>query len=116
MQMHAPTPALFSMHYLEADTCPRGKQAAFGDVPDPALRLTAYWADCEAHLAGDLPAARAVWEAVLRTAAGRCGRAQSPFKSPFKIPLALSLRDLHAPSPTRLLTCSSWEPPKRNPV
>ncbi len=63
------------MHHLEADTCPRGKQAAFGDVPDPALRLTAYWADCEAHLAGDLPAARAVWEAALRTAAGRCGRA-----------------------------------------
>lgn len=40
-------------------------------VPDPALRLTAYWADCEAHLAHDVPAARAVWEAALKTAAGR---------------------------------------------
>lgn len=47
-------------------------QAAFGDVPDPSLRLTAYWADCEAHLAGDVTAARAVWEAALKTAAGRC--------------------------------------------
>lgn len=41
-------------------------------MPDPSLRLTAYWADCEAHLAGDVTAARAVWEAALKTAAGRC--------------------------------------------
>lgn len=50
-------------------------QASLGESLDPALRVTAYWADCEAHLAEDVDAARAVWEAALRTAAGRCGMA-----------------------------------------
>ena len=51
--------------------CVRLLQETFGEVSDPLLRLPAYWADCEAHLAGDTGAARAVWEAVLKTAAGR---------------------------------------------
>jgi squamous cell carcinoma antigen recognized by T-cells 3 len=46
-------------------------QGAFGEVSDPLLRLPSYWADCEAHLAKDVAAARAVWEAVLKTAAGK---------------------------------------------
>jgi squamous cell carcinoma antigen recognized by T-cells 3 len=52
-------------------------QETFGDVPDPLLRLPAYWADCEAHLAADAAAARAVWEAVLKTAAGRWAQHQA---------------------------------------
>ena len=36
----------------------------------PPRRLTAYWAECEAA-AGDLPAARAVWDAALKGPAGR---------------------------------------------
>jgi squamous cell carcinoma antigen recognized by T-cells 3 len=52
-------------------------QETFGDVPDPLLRLPVYWADCEAHLAGDAAAARAVWEAVLKTAAGRSAQQQA---------------------------------------
>ncbi len=36
-----------------------------------ARRLTSYWADCEAGGGGDLAAARRVWEAALKGAAGR---------------------------------------------
>ena len=47
-------------------------QASLGDALDPALRVAAYWAACEANLAHDIEAARSVWEAILRTSAGRC--------------------------------------------
>lgn len=37
------------------------------------LRLTSYWADCEARLADDVTAARSVWEDVVQSTAGRSG-------------------------------------------
>ncbi|KAL4457863.1 hypothetical protein ABPG75_012728 [Micractinium tetrahymenae] len=46
-------------------------QSYFPDQLDRTFRLTSYWADCEAGLGGDLKAARAVWEAALKGAAGR---------------------------------------------
>jgi hypothetical protein len=51
-----------------------GMAAYFPDFHDAQLRLPAYWADCELRLAGDAAAARAVWEAALKSASGRRGR------------------------------------------
>jgi hypothetical protein len=46
--------------------------AQFPDYHDPQLALTAYWAESEARSGeGGAAASRAVWEAALRTAAGR---------------------------------------------
>jgi hypothetical protein len=47
--------------------------AYFPDFHDAQLRLPAYWADCELRLAGDAAAARAVWEAALKSVSGRRG-------------------------------------------
>ncbi|KAL4424967.1 hypothetical protein ABPG77_002852 [Micractinium sp. CCAP 211/92] len=46
-------------------------QSYFPDQLDRTFRLTSYWAECEAGLAGDMKAARAVWEAALKGVAGR---------------------------------------------
>ena len=56
---------------------PAFKQAAelmqtyFPDYIDRSLRIHAYWADCELHLAKDPVAAEAVWEDVLKSELGR---------------------------------------------
>eukprot|EP00887_Chlorella_sp_A99_P001390 scaffold8.g1390.t1 len=47
----------------------------YPDAIDRSLRLPAYWAECEARAAGDLGAARGVWEALLKTPAGRTAEA-----------------------------------------
>ena len=46
--------------------------AYFPDYHDPQLRLPAYWAKCELRGAEDPAAARAVWEATLKSVSGRC--------------------------------------------
>lgn len=46
-------------------------QAYFPDYLDRGLRIHAYWADCELLIAKDAPAAAAIWEGVLKTAAGK---------------------------------------------
>lgn len=57
---------------------PRARRAAseamaayFPDFHDLQLRLPAYWAECELRGAEDPAAARAVWEAALKSASGR---------------------------------------------
>lgn len=37
----------------------------------PWPRLPSYWAHCEAHTLGDVPAARKVWEETLKTGLAR---------------------------------------------
>lgn len=44
-----------------------------------ARRLTGYWADCEAGVGGNLAAARAVWEAALKGAAGQYAEAWAAY-------------------------------------
>ena len=46
-------------------------QSYFPDFIDRSLRIHAYWADCELHLAKNPVAAEAVWEDVLKSAVGR---------------------------------------------
>ena len=45
----------------------------FPDYLDRSLRIPSYWAHCESIVAGDLAAARKVWEDVtLKSGLGRC--------------------------------------------
>ena len=46
-------------------------QASWPDWVDRSLQLPAYWAEWEARSAGDLKAARAVWEAAVKGALGK---------------------------------------------
>ena len=46
-------------------------QSYFPGFLDPALRITAYRADCEVRLGKDIQAARSTWEAALKTSASR---------------------------------------------
>ena len=46
-------------------------QAYFPDYLDRGLQIHAYWADCELLMAKDPAAAAAVWEGILKTAAGK---------------------------------------------
>ena len=60
--------------------------AYFPDFADRALRLPAYWAHCEAFVVGDAPAARAVWEAVLK---GPLARYYEPWAAAVQMERAL---------------------------
>lgn len=46
-------------------------QSYFPGFLDPALRITAYRADCEVRLGNDIKAARSIWEAALKSPASR---------------------------------------------
>ncbi|KAG2446465.1 hypothetical protein HYH02_008457 [Chlamydomonas schloesseri] len=43
----------------------------FPDYVDRSLRLPGYWAACEEHVLGDVPAAREVWEGAIKGGMGR---------------------------------------------
>lgn len=52
--------------------CCADAQSYFPDYVDRALRLTAYWADCQLRMGEGITAARTVWEDALKTSTGRC--------------------------------------------
>jgi hypothetical protein len=57
---------------VRGSLCWLNTQTYWPDFVDRSLRLTSYWANCEAHLAKDVKAARRVWEDVVKSPAGRC--------------------------------------------
>ncbi|KAK9810066.1 hypothetical protein WJX72_004227 [[Myrmecia] bisecta] len=71
LEQHLRIPAMANRMYSRA--------SYFPEFVDRQLRIPAYWADCEYHMAGNADAARAVWEAALKTDLARYPEAWAAF-------------------------------------